>query len=137
MRVLLDTNILLDLVLAREPFAERAAEIWESGRAGQFDGFISAISPLNVFYVVRKERGAAIARQAVHDILLAFSVCAIDLAVLEAAFQLPFADYEDAVQLAGAIANGLDAVVTRDPKDFKAATLPIFSPVDFLKQLSA
>ena len=55
---------------------------------------------------------------------------------MQSALKLPLADYEDAVQLASALAYQLDAIVTRDPDDFAGASLPIYSPADFLKQLS-
>jgi predicted nucleic acid-binding protein len=137
MRALVDTNILLDLVLDRMPFADDAAALWEACRAGRFDGYVSAISPLNVFYVVRKARDTDTARRAVQDILTAFDVCIMDADTLETALSLPPKDYEDAVQLAGALAHELDAIITRDAADFAGATLPLFSPVDFLKQLPA
>lgn len=136
MRVLLDTNILLDLVLDRAPFVEEATAIWEACRVEQFDGYVSAISPLNVFYVIRRARDGAIARQAVEDILTAFDVCSIDTESLEAALALPLKDFEDAVQLASALIYQLDAIVTRDANDFAGAALPVYLPADFLKELS-
>jgi predicted nucleic acid-binding protein len=136
MRALVDTNILLDLVLDRTPFVEDATVIWDACRAERFIGYVSAISPLNVFYVVRRARDGAIARQAVEDVLAAFDVCSVDAEALETALALPLKDFEDAVQLASALAYQLDAIVTRDPNDFAGASLPVYSPADFLKQLS-
>lgn len=135
-RALVDTNILLDLVLDRGPFIQDAVAIWEACRAERCIGYISAISPLDVFYVVRRARDGTVARQAVEDVLAAFDVCNIDAEALETALALPLNDFEDAVQLAGALAYQLDAIVTRDPNDFVGASLPIYSPADFLKQLA-
>ncbi len=135
MRALIDTNILLDLILDRLPFANEAEAIWEARRAGRFEGYIAAISPINVFYIVRKTQGPDKARQVVRDILTAFEVCALDSASLHAALTLPLKDYEDATQLASALAYGLDALVTRDPTDFMGAPMAIFSPAAFLSQL--
>ena len=137
MRALLDTNIVLDLLMKREPFAQDAAAIWEANRQGRFDGYVSAVTPITVFYVARKSTSAVDAQQMVRDILKAFRVCTLNLNVLRAALRLPLADYEDAVQLAGALSHGLDAIVTRDPQDFVGATIPVLSPVDFLKRLPA
>ena len=136
MRVLVDTNILLDLVLDRAPFVEEAASIWEACRVERFIGYVSAISPLNVFYVVRRARDGAIARQAVEDTLAVFDICGVDGDALMTALALPLKDFEDAVQLAGALTYQLDAIVTRDPHDFAEASLPVYSPDDFLKELS-
>jgi predicted nucleic acid-binding protein len=136
MRALIDTNILLDLVLDRAPFVEDATAIWEACRTEQFVGYVSAISPLNVFYVVRRARDASIARQAVEDILAVFDICGVDGDALKTALTLPLKDFEDAGQLAGALAYQLDAIVTRDPDDFAGASLPLYSPADFLKEVS-
>jgi predicted nucleic acid-binding protein len=136
MRALVDTNILLDLVLDRAPFVEDAAAIWEACRAEQFIGYVSAISPLNVFYVVRRARAGVIARQAVEGTLAVFDICGVDGDALKTALALPLKDFEDAVQLASALAYQLDAIVTRDPDDFAGASLPIYSPADFLIQLA-
>lgn len=136
MRVLFDTNILLDLVLDREPFVEAAAALLELHEQGRIDGYISSITPINVFYLTRKNKGIEIARRAVQELLATLSVCALDRFILEDAHSLAFMDYEDAVQHATAIASNLDAIVTRNLKDYKNATLPVFSPVEFLSQLT-
>jgi hypothetical protein len=68
-------------------------------------------------------------------LLASLPVCPIDGAMAQAALALPFSDYEDAVQHASAMANGLDAIVTRNHKDYRRATLSVFSPADFLAQL--
>jgi len=98
---------------------------------------VSAISLINVFYIVRKTHGIQRARQAVQDILAAFEVCTLDQTSLQTALMLPITDYEDAVQLAGALGYGLEAIVTRDSTDFAGSTIPVYSPVDFLRQLPA
>lgn len=137
MRVLLDSDVVLDFVLARKPFVEAAGELFELIAQGACDGYVSGIIPINVFYVMRKAQGVAQARQAIDDLLIAFQVCPITQRVLRDAFTLPFTDYEDAVQHASAEAIKLDAIVTRNLDDYKNATLPVYSPVDFLSHLKA
>jgi len=137
MRVLLDSDVVLDFVLEREPFVEAVGELFELIAQGACDGYISGITPVNVFYLMRKAKGVDKARQAIGDLLIAFQVCAITHTVLEDAFALPFADYEDAVQHASAAAIGLDAIVTRNLNDYKNASLPVYSPTDFLNHLKA
>ncbi|HKC61998.1 MAG TPA: PIN domain-containing protein, partial [Pyrinomonadaceae bacterium] len=63
-------------------------------------------------------------------------VSLIDHSILTGALASPITDYEDAVQHGAAIAGQLDAIVTRNLKDYKNATLPVFSPTDFLSQLT-
>ena len=136
MRVLFDTNIILDLFLDRAPFADDAAELWQANADGRLEGFVSAITPVNLFYIARRLRERSIAFQAVGAVLAAMSVCHLDQTTLQTALTLPFRDYEDAVQHASAASNRLDAIVTRNIKDFAGATVPVFSPTELLSQLS-
>ena len=137
MRVLLDTNIVLDHLLEREPFAQSASELLELNAQGAFEGYVSGMTPINIFYIARKFMGHDKLRQFISDLLLAVRVCPITHEVLNQAFSLPFSDYEDAVQHACATASELDAIVTRNLDDYKSATLPVFSPTDFLNQLTS
>ncbi|MGI8691259.1 MAG: type II toxin-antitoxin system VapC family toxin [Thermomicrobiales bacterium] len=136
MKALLDNDVILDLFLYRRPFVHDAISVWEANAEGRFEAFVSGITPVNLFYVGRKNLGAAVVRQSVTELLIAVQVCPIDRAILRAAEQLPFSDYEDAVQHASAMANGLEAIVTRNLNHYKSATLPIFSPASFLAQLA-
>jgi predicted nucleic acid-binding protein len=137
MRVLLDTDVILDVFLKREPFAEAAAELWRANEQRLYEGYVSAITPVNLFYIARKIKDAAVAHAAVTELLMAFHVCPIDRLILQAALALSFRDYEDAVQHMSAAASQLDAIVTRDAQDYAQASLPILSPIDFLKQLTS
>lgn len=137
MRVLLDTDVVLDHLLEREPFAKAASQLFELNGQGTFDAYISGITPINVFYIGRKMIERDKLRQILNDLLLAMRVCPITHDVLNQAFALPFTDYEDAVQHASATAIQLDAIVTRNLDDYRNATLPVFSPTDFLNQLTS
>jgi predicted nucleic acid-binding protein len=137
MRVLLDTDVVLDLLLNRQPFAIEAAQLWQQSQDGAIEAHISAITPVNVFYIGRRLQDAARARRAVEKLLAGLRLCIVDEAVLHLALTAPFADYEDAVQHSCAVMNRLDAIVTRNGADYRAATLPVFAPADFLRQLNA
>jgi predicted nucleic acid-binding protein len=137
MRVLLDTDIIFDFLLEREPFFQVARDLILFITTGQFEGYISSITPINLFYHGRKIVGAGKAREGIADLLKLVRVCPITHACLVQALSLSFADYEDAVQHSSVAASGLDAIVTRNLKDYKNATLPIFSPMDFLAKLKS
>ncbi len=137
MRVLLDTDVVLDVMLAREPFAKDAAELLDLSEKGFFESYVSAITPLNIFYIARKAKAVRDLRQAIHALLQKVGVCAIDKSILTSAFDLRFVDYEDAVQHESATAAGVEAIVTRDIHDYKYATLPVFTPEGFLQRLKS
>lgn len=137
MRVLIDTNIILDLFLQRPGFAEEAAALWEANGNRQIEGFVAAITPINLFYFARKTKGREQARQAVIDLLSSLRVCQLDQQTFQAALALPVSDYEDAVQIASAVNTPVEAIVTRNLKDYKNSPLPVYSPANFLALLAA
>lgn len=137
MRVLVDTNILLDDFLEREPFVEDAAALMEAIESERIVGYVTATTLTNIFYIARRQtRRIELARQAVSETLTLMEVCLVDRAILEAAFASNLRDFEDAVQLACAIASRLDAIITRNAQDFASATLPILSTSELLESLS-
>ena len=79
MRVLLDTDVVLDFVLERNPYFKAAAELFELNAREQLRGFVSSITPINIFYIGRKFVGAAKARQRISDLLVALEVCPVTL----------------------------------------------------------
>jgi predicted nucleic acid-binding protein len=86
-------------------------------------------------YVARKAVGLSLARQAIKDILTTLSICTVDYAILQNAEALQISDFEDAVQIATAQAANLDAIITRNPNDFKASSIAVYEPVAFLALL--
>jgi len=133
-RLLLDTDVIVDYLLVRQPFFANARAILQAADPGVFDLFISAITPVNVFYLARKAAGIAVARQLIADLLDAVSVCVVDAAVLRAALSSPMTDFEDAVPHESAAAAGIDIIVTRNVRDYRLATLPVVTPAEFVVQ---
>ena len=72
------------------------------------------------------------AHRAVTELLVTFEVCTLDMQVLKDALLLPGTDYEDAVQIASAVASHLDCIVTRNVSDYVGNLLPVYSPTDFV-----
>jgi predicted nucleic acid-binding protein len=135
MRILLDNDVVLDFLTARRPFFVEAKQIFQYLDDGKIECFVSAITPINVFYITRKLSGKDVALQAVKDLLNAVEVCETDLKILRKATYSTISDYEDAVQHESAIAENLDAIVTRNTKDFVNATVKVYSPTEFLEVL--
>ena len=132
-RVLLDNDVVLDFILVRQPFYAEADEIFVHLQNKEFRAYISTITPINAFYTTRKEKGKEIAFKAVEGLLKLVEVCRTNKSVLQNAFTLNFTDFEDAVQCASALAENLDAIVTRNSKDYKNSPVKIYSPAEFLR----
>jgi predicted nucleic acid-binding protein len=134
-RVLIDTNIALDFLLQREPFFAEAEQLFASIGAGQIVGYVTATTLTDIFYIARKHtKSIEQARQVVAETLTVMNICPIDRAVLEAAFNSGLPDFEDAVQIFSAVAQGLDAILTRDAKGFLSSPVPVLSVQELLQQ---
>lgn len=136
MKILIDTNIVLDFLLQREPFFQDAEQLFQAMDEGQAIGYVTATTLTDIFYISRKHtQSREKARQAVSDALIAMAVCPVDRAILEAAFESNLADFEDAVQIFSAVAQGLDAIVTRDARGFLSSPLSALSVQELLTQI--
>ena len=114
MRVLIDTNIILEVLLEREPFVGEARTLLENIRIGRITGYVTATSLTNIFYIVRRQtQSIERAREAVSMTLTLLEICLVDRQILEQAFASKLSDFEDAVQEACAMRENLDAIVTR------------------------
>ena len=136
MRLLLDTNVVLDVLLNRSPWVTEASEIWQANDDGRIIGYITASAITDIFYIARRLTSLEIAHTAVLTCLEAFQICTVDRRVLEEAISLPGSkDFEDNIQLACANIEGLEAIVTRDPDGFNMATLLVLTPTEAAAQI--
>jgi len=134
-KVLIDTNVVLDLLLEREPFFESTIILFEQIERGKLSGYIAATTITNIFYIIRKIKGREVALAAINRLLIGFQFGAVDRQTVETALSLGLKDFEDSIQLACATINQLDAIISRDSKDFMGSPLPIYSPAELLNQL--
>jgi predicted nucleic acid-binding protein len=143
-RVLIDTNILLDFLLQREPFFQDAELLFDAIDSGLVIGCVTATTLTDIFYIAQKHtRSIEQARQAVAEILTVMTICPVDdlwsafgnRAVLESAFNSGLTDFEDAVQIFCAVTQGLEAILTRDKRGFVSSPVPVLSIGELLQQL--
>lgn len=135
-RVLADTNVLLDLLLARQPWLSQAQSLWDAYDAGRLSIYLPASVLTDIFYICRKQVGVARARQAVEACLHGFIVVAVDRPIAETALALPGNDFEDNVQIACAQFAGLDLIVTRNTTDFAHSPIVVVEPSAITTHLS-
>jgi predicted nucleic acid-binding protein len=135
-RVLIDTNIVLDYLLDREPFSQDSEALFGEIDSGRVIGYVTATTLTDIFYIARKHtQSIEIARQAVSTTLVVMAVCSVDRAILEAALSSGLNDFEDAVQISCAVAQRLDTIVTRDVRGFSHSAIPVLSVQQMLEQL--
>jgi predicted nucleic acid-binding protein len=135
--VLFDTNVVLDVLLDREPFAEAASQLFSKVENGKIGGSICATTVTTIYYLTSKSLDTKQAIDNVQRLLRLFEVAPVHRPVLEAALKADFSDFEDAVIHASAHHVKAEAIVTRNTKDFAKATLPIYTAHELLKILEA
>jgi predicted nucleic acid-binding protein len=135
MRLLIDTNVILDLLLAREPFMEPARALLKKIQAGQAEGFVTANSITDIVYLCRKDYPLAVIRKEILKLLDLIDVVGVARDDIIEAFDMGFSDYEDALQSCCAIKEDVDFIVTRNEKDFVKSKVKPIRPEDLLKQV--
>lgn len=131
-KIFIDTNILLDVALARSSFVQSSAYVWADCESGKITGFISAISLNNMHFIMSKMVGKDAALEAARLVLGLFKIVPLDEKILRLAAELPHKDFEDAIQLFSAIQSKADCIVTRDISHFPKDYLPVVSPVEYV-----
>jgi predicted nucleic acid-binding protein len=137
LRVLFDTDVVLDLLLDRQPFSTPAAELFSRVERGEIRGYLCATTITTVHYLAAKVIGTRRARAEVRRLLTLFEVAPVNRPVLEAALAGAFADFEDAVIYEAARHVDAQAIVTRNTRDFKQSVIPIHQPSELLHILQA
>jgi predicted nucleic acid-binding protein len=134
MKVLIDTNIILDILLARTPFLESAKELIRMMDEGRIHGYITANSITDIVYVARKTYSPEEIRRIILDLLDRIAVIGIDREVIISAFELGFNDFEDALQSACSEREQIERIVTRNKKDFSKSAVAAEDISDFVAQ---
>lgn len=135
MRILFDTNVLIDVLEARQPHAIMAAGLFGAVERGRLSGVVGATSVTTLHYLLRRSLGGPASDTAVALVLQLFDVAVVDRAVLTRALDGRWRDFEDAVLHEAARTDGVDGIVTRNRADFDAARIPVYSPAELGRML--
>lgn len=136
MKVLFDTNVILDVWLARPAFVEDSAYAMSMAEQGILTGFLCPATITTLYYIAKKELGESAVRMHLKQLMRCFHIGALGGAAFELALGSQVRDFEDAVLEAVAIKSGLDAIVTRNTKDFSGCRIMVFSPLELIRQFS-
>lgn len=132
MRVMLDTNVVLDLLLQRKPFDTQAAQIFSMIETSILEASLCATTLTTIDYLLSQSMTKAKARKVVGKLLELFEIGPVNRAVIQSAVMSDIKDFEDAVLHESARLSNCRAIITRNGKDFKKATLTIYDPSEFL-----
>jgi len=138
-KVLIDSDVILDLFLDREPFVDQSERIFEELAAGRAQGYATAAALLNIYYIVRKALGRSAALDCMQRLLETdgLDVLAVGKQQIQAAVNARMTDFEDAVQAAVGEVNGVDLIVTRNIRDFRHSPVLAVRPEELLEKLNS
>jgi predicted nucleic acid-binding protein len=132
LRAIVDTNVVLDVLLEREPFVKSAVEIFRLAEESRIVAFICATTVTTIDYLLVKSLQKPKARDALHRLISLFEIATVNRPVIERALVSKLQDFEDAVLNEAAQMAGVDFVITRNTKDFAGSTLKVCDPNEFI-----
>ena len=133
MKLLIDTNVILDYLLARTGFHNDAKRVFALAAYDETYEFVSSSAVTDVFYHVNKElRNSYEAQNKLRELLYIITVLDVTQEDIFRALDMRWKDFEDALQYAVALSNRVDIVITRNKKDYEGGPIPVMTPSEFL-----
>ncbi len=130
--VLIDTNIILDIALKREPYYTKSAEILRCIEKHQIKSYVSATSINDIYYIARKDIGHKTAIEFIANLIELVDIAGVDKQIIIDAVYSGISDFEDAIQNFSANKSDCEAIITRNKADFNKSNLLILTPEEFL-----
>ena len=136
MRLLIDTNVVLDVLLARAPFCAPAEQVLNLSQRDDIEEYVSASAITDIYYIAHRQlKDRALTKDLIQRLISVVSVAAVTEKEIEAALNLPWPDFEDSVQYSVALLSDFDAIVTRDAVGYYDSKIRIISPEQILSEL--
>lgn len=133
--ILIDTDVLIDVALDRQPFSDAASELLDRLQTGPKRAFVAWHSLSSFYYLVTPARGGSDARDFITELIRFVEVADCGTDAIGFAAGLGMEDFEDAMQVAAARACGARFVVTRNARDFRRSPIPAITPLEALESL--
>ena len=136
MRILVDTNVVLDVLLKREPFYQSAKRVLELAQYAEIEEYVSASAITDIYYIANRAlRDIVVVRNLLVQLFGIVGIASVSGREIRFALDLGWNDFEDAVQYSAALSARMDAVVTRDSSGYRLAQIPAYQPEQFLKMI--
>ena len=135
MKILIDTNIILDVLYNRETFVDDSLKVLKCCEVKQVEGYICALSIPNIVYIMRKELDNNKIQELITKLTTIFNVVDLRATDLIKASNADFTDYEDALQATCASRINASYIITRNIKDFESSPVPAIKPSEFLGRI--
>ena len=130
MKVLFDTNIILDVLLDRKSFIKLSAGLVSLVEEKEIKGYLCTTTITTIDYLITKSHNRKTARNGISKLLGMFQICGVNEQVLQLALNSKFKDFEDAVQFYAGVCSNVDSIVTRNTKDYKEEQISVYTPAE-------
>lgn len=135
MKILTDTNIVLDVILKREPFYTMSMDVLRLAQREDIQEYVSASAITDIYYLSYHQlRDKKLVKRLIKNLLTVVSVAYVSEREIFKAIELDWPDFEDTVQYSVALLQQMEGIVTRNPEDFKRSEISIWRPEDLLKK---
>jgi predicted nucleic acid-binding protein len=135
-RIFLDTNILIDVIADRKPFSKYGVEIFELSEQGKMDLYASSHSFATTHYLLKKFLSEKELREILLEVTDIVKIIAMDEEIIKRGLKSRHKNFEDALQIVAAQSvERMDAIVTRNIRDFKEAEIPVYAPDEFVSKM--
>lgn len=135
-KLLVDTNIIIDLLAERKEFYDAAAQLFSLADQKKINLCVCSLSFANAHYVLNRQLEETKVREILRKLKVLVEVLPLDSKVLDKSLNSDFKDFEDAIQYYAAIESNVDIIITRNLKDFKKSNLPVLTAGQFIKLIN-
>ncbi len=137
MKVLFDTNVILDVLLDRKEFVKPAEQLMSKVEGSEITGYLCANTITTIHYLINKHINKKQSAKSINALMALFEVASVNRLVIENALKLPFNDFEDALLHESARHSGIQHIISRNIRDFKKAKIPVYTPIEFLQMIKS
>lgn len=135
-KLFIDSDVVIDFFTDREPYVNSASELFELNEQGKVKFYLSAVSINNIYYIVRRFLGNKKTLEVIETLTDITEIVGTTKKEIRQALKNEFSDYEDSIQYSSALnIKGLDAIITRNVKDYKNSSIAVMTPLNFLKMI--
>jgi predicted nucleic acid-binding protein len=136
MKLLIDTNIILDVILKREPFYNDSLSILNLSKRNDVCEYISASAVTDIYYIAyRALKDHDIVKHLLHELFVVVNVAEVTELEIHNALESDWKDFEDAVQYSVAVSKEIDRIITRNPDDYSNSNIQVLTPAQALKTI--
>jgi predicted nucleic acid-binding protein len=133
-KILIDTNIILDIALKREPYFTDSVNVLKKIDNKTVYGFVTATTITDIYYIAKKDKGHSLVIEFITNLIQFVDLIGIDKDIIIESLTSGISDFEDAIQSVASVYNDIDYIITRNTRDFRNSKVKAITPTEFVNQ---